>query len=220
MKSDISFKKILITFIIITVSYFGLYFLNNNFQLFSATSVPVTIFDHLVEFKPTGVYIYSFAYILPALVFFRLWQKEDYPQIIFYQCHFMLTTILANLIFLLFPTTLYNVYSTYSLDQLLQYTDWLTASWLKTIYYIDRPYNCLPSLHVASAFVSAMALHKDNKWLLAAIYLFVFWICLSTMQVKQHHFYDVVCGFLLSLATFFLLKFIFKSPKVVAYLAE
>ena len=201
MQSHLSNKNLFARFVSVTFIFFALYLLNNRFQFFSATTVPITFLDQMVSFTPWAIFIYMIAYILPALVFFRLWSLGHQQEIIFFQYHFMLTAIIANLIFLFFPTTLSNPFAGYSYDQFLEITNPLTALCLKSIYSADRPYNCLPSLHVAASFVSAIAMQKDRKILIFITYFIVFWICLATMQVKQHVFYDILCGFILSLLT-------------------
>lgn len=77
------------------------------------------------------------------------------------------------------------------------------ASWsLQLFYDIDQPYGCFPSLHVAYAFVGALACHRMHRGVgqLAAVWATL--IGLSTIYTKQHYVVDAVVGAILGLAAY------------------
>ncbi len=197
----ISKIQLVIRFFSVATIYFSLYLFNNHFQYFTPLNIPLTQIDQLIPFVPWGVYIYMAAYLQPTFSFLRLYRLENYKQLIFLQNHMLITAITANIIFFFLPTTISIPYAQYNIDQFLQLTDPLTASILQMIYKTDRPFNCLPSLHVAAAFVAAIALIKDYKWVVLCSFFFSLLVALSTMFVKQHIFYDVIFGFILSIVT-------------------
>lgn len=202
----LSDAKYALRFILVVIVHFSLYLLNNRFQIFNATSIQLSFIDRAVNFNPYAVYIYNFAYIMPVIIYMRLCYLKSHRTIQFFLYHFFITSIAANLIFLLFPTTLYNEYFHYSFEQLLSISDTVTAYNLHFIFTADKPFNCFPSLHVAIAFVAAMALHNDKKIIIFSGYLFATWIAFSTLQVKQHLLYDIISGIALSLITYVLTK--------------
>ncbi len=69
---------------------------------------------------------------------------------------------------------------------------------LQFIYDFDRPYNCLPSLHVAYAFLAALTCYRVHRGLGIAALLYAALIGISTLYTKQHYVVDVVAGVLLA----------------------
>jgi membrane-associated phospholipid phosphatase len=67
---------------------------------------------------------------------------------------------------------------------------------------VDRPVNCVPSLHVANASVCAFALRQEGtEWRYGApVWLAL--IVLSTLTTKQHFFIDIAAGVLLAAFSF------------------
>lgn len=182
----------------IFIFYFGIYLLNNRIQFFSPTIIPETIIDQLVVFNPHGSYFYIFAYIYPVLVFLRLYSLQQLKEISLFQIHFLTTALVANIFFFLFPTTIISPTSNYSLQQLLEISNWFSAHGMYLIYNTDQLFNCFPSLHVATAFVAANGLKNEKIQIQIIGYIIAILIAYSTLQVKQHFFYDVLGGIVLS----------------------
>lgn len=77
--------------------------------------------------------------------------------------------------------------------------DNLPARLMQLIWLIDSPNNVCPSLHCSiSAAVALQTLYsrklRGKHWFKLLIVLFMALICVSTMFVKQHSFWDVVAG--------------------------
>jgi len=195
------------SFLVILGLYFSLYLFNNWFHFFPVTQLTPTLIDHWIEFNPLGIYFYLAAYLFPLFALFRLLKIGQKGHCIFFLKHFLCVTLIANVIFFLFPTSIDNPMTQWDYKALSNQSDWFTAFWLKLIYTADRPYNCLPSLHVAATFVGAFALGIERKRIMyyGAIAV-ALCISYSTLQIKQHLFYDVFAGFLLALITGFLLR--------------
>jgi membrane-associated phospholipid phosphatase len=69
------------------------------------------------------------------------------------------------------------------------------AAWtLRLAYSLDPPYNCFPSLHVAYAFVSALACYRVHRGVGAAAVVWAALISVSTLFTKQHYVVDVIAG--------------------------
>jgi membrane-associated phospholipid phosphatase len=200
MKTENSY--IFFRFIIIALLYFILYLLNNRYQFFSPLFIPLTQIDEMIPFIPMGIYIYLLAYIQPTVSFLYLYKNKDYKNVYFLQNHIFIIALIANIIFFLLPTTIVMPFAKYTLTDFLKLTDVFTAHCLVFIYNTDRPFNCLPSLHVAASFVSSYVLWKaSSKPIFIISLLFSVAVALSTLMVKQHIFYDVIFGFFLSLVT-------------------
>jgi membrane-associated phospholipid phosphatase len=69
------------------------------------------------------------------------------------------------------------------------------AAWtLRLMYSVDAPYNCFPSLHVAYAFVSALACYRVHRGVGTAAAAWAVLIGISTVYTKQHYVVDVIGG--------------------------
>lgn len=99
------------------------------------------------------------------------------------------TVILGGLAFLLYPLQLAVERPTATGVPGLIY-NWFTS--------VDRPYNLLPSLHIALRTVLAEHYHRHTPpRFRLALHVWFFLIGLSTLLVWQHHVIDVVGGFIL-----------------------
>lgn len=77
------------------------------------------------------------------------------------------------------------------------------AEWsLQLFYDIDQPYGCFPSLHVAYAFVGALACYRMHRGVGVAASLWSVLIGLSTVYTKQHFVVDAIAGGILGLAAY------------------
>lgn len=70
---------------------------------------------------------------------------------------------------------------------------------LRALYSADPPHNCLPSLHVAHSFVSALAVLRVHRGLGAVTLAAGALVALSTLFTKQHYVLDVASGIVLAL---------------------
>ena len=83
--------------------------------------------------------------------------------------------------------------------------------WLGVIFgsfcKIDRPYNLLPSLHIALCSILAVhyARHSSGLWRAASNVWFAL-IALSALLTYQHHFVDVLGGFVLAALCFYFVR--------------
>jgi membrane-associated phospholipid phosphatase len=67
---------------------------------------------------------------------------------------------------------------------------------------VDRPVNCVPSLHVANACVCALALQREGSTWHYGAPVWLALIMLSTLTTKQHFVIDVLAGVLLAAFSF------------------
>ena len=149
--------------------------------------VPELAWDRLVPLQPSWVLFYGplylFLIVLPVLV---VRQEEHIRRTVL---AYLSVWITAYVCFLVYPTTAprpaaligegFGVWS------------------LRLLYAADPPYNCLPSLHVAHSFVSALTCHRVHRRLGLAALLAASLVALSTLFTKQHYVLDVVAGALM-----------------------
>lgn len=77
------------------------------------------------------------------------------------------------------------------------------AVWgLRVLYSSDPPYTCLPSLHVAHSFVSALACSRVHRRLGIIAMIGATLVAFSTLFTKQHYVLDLVAGVFLAFVAY------------------
>jgi membrane-associated phospholipid phosphatase len=79
-----------------------------------------------------------------------------------------------------------------------------STAFLAFVQRIDPPSNVFPSLHVAHSSVLALLLRRDRKHLGTVAVAFAALLALSTLTTKQHFIADVIAGFVMAGAGYFL----------------
>ena len=82
-------------------------------------------------------------------------------------------------------------------------TDPLSAGMLQVVRFFDTPSSCLPSLHVAISFASALLVWRERKRIFWALLAWSLVIAASTLTTKQHYLIDVLSGALLAVLVTF-----------------
>lgn len=140
-----------------------------------------------IPFLPWMILPYLSSGILFAVSFFWV-RSQDQLRVL--SQRLLLCSVVACLAFVLWPLQLSSVRPEMK-------SGWW-APFFAYLNFIDRPYNQLPSLHVAYSLVLWCALKYERpvlaQWLLG-ICLTV--VGLSTLFVYQHHFWDVLAGLLM-----------------------
>lgn len=158
--------------------------------------------DNHIPFISYSIIPYAGWYILlfvAPLIFY----KSDKTLFIKYTISYLLISVLADIIFIMYPT--YIIRPVLANDNIINEI-------INLIYKIDTPaLNCLPSLHCAVAFtwvIYFIKCDKLNKYLKLFLILFSLLVIPCTLFIKQHVFIDAVLGVLLSIIVMILLKFI------------
>ncbi len=170
-----------LTFLIWLIGYLVL----NQLSAFRIAAEPKTFADSYIPFFPEAILVYLSVYFLVILPIFlikddKIFQAAD--KAIFFVIG------ISFLFYLLIPTFIERpqIVEDNSLSQL----------WNLQMA-IDKPYNLLPSLHVAFSFIVAFILYHENKKYWWTI-LWAALIAISTLFVKQHYFLDVFTGVILA----------------------
>lgn len=86
------------------------------------------------------------------------------------------------------------------------------AIWgLQQLYDADPPFNCLPSIHVAHSFVSALACYGVHRRVGLFTGVCATLVALSTLFTKQHYVLDLVGGILVAALAY--LAFLWRYPR-------
>ncbi len=169
----------------IAVFFVG-YFWTLRATLFPVTTVPVTLLDHLITFRPEVLPLYLSLWVYvslpPALL-------DDRRELFHYGIAATALAVAGLAIFLFFPTTIAQ-----------PDIDWPLYPAFAFLKGIDASGNACPSLHVAFSVFSAIWLDRllrrigrhpilrvlNAGWCVGIIY--------STLATKQHLALDLIVG--------------------------
>lgn len=85
--------------------------------------------------------------------------------------------------------------------------DW-TGAVFKFLRFFDHPNNLFPSLHITFRTILADLYARHSKGMIRlASHAWFFLIGLSTLLTRQHHFVDIVGGFVLAVICFYLFRY-------------
>jgi membrane-associated phospholipid phosphatase len=148
------------------------------------THRPELALDRAIPLEPAWMLVYGSLYIfvvvLPLLV------VRERTLIRRALRAYLLVMALSYAVFLMYPTSAPRP-DAVSGEGFAPWT-------LRIMYDIDPPYNCFPSLHVAYAFVSALACFRVHRRLGRAAVAWAALISVSTLFTKQHYALDVIAG--------------------------
>lgn len=161
--------------------------------VFDGTRIPLahmeihnieTAWDRMIPFVPQWITIYFLSF---AQWFFTglLIGRESHRQSCFWATAYIVSDLIALVIFLAYPVTLER-------PEITGNGFW--DVWMRFLYQVDSPTNLCPSLHVlASYFCWRGARDCDSlpKWFKQGSFVFLILVCLSILFVKQHVLVDI-----------------------------
>jgi membrane-associated phospholipid phosphatase len=161
---------------------------------------PELALDRIVPLQPAWALVYGALYLfLILLPVFVVRQHEQIRRTVFAYLTVWLT---AYLCFLVYPTMA---------PRPAEVTGKGFLVWaLQSLYSSDPPYNCLPSIHVAHSFVSALTCYRIHRGTGIATLLCATLVGVSTLYTKQHYVVDVIAGIVLAFLAY--VVFLRKYP--------
>jgi membrane-associated phospholipid phosphatase len=152
---------------------------------------PVTLersfIDDLTPFIDWSVWVYHSQLLFLILCVWLLKEAKNICRVL-YSMSF--ASVLSFCVFLIYPTVI---------TRIRQPAAGLTAMAFELLYRIDSPSNCLPSLHVALAWLASTGLARERGRAGGLAVLWAAMISASTMTTGQHYFVDVAAGLGLAL---------------------
>ncbi len=150
--------------------------------------------DNKIPFIPHLVYIYDLFYPTVLITMYYVFckdRKNYYKGII----AAIIGDLICSIIFIIYPTIMFRPFVDYSS------LDWLTGLVLKITYGADVPaLNCCPSIHCLFCYqaIFTLCISKNiKKRVKIPLSLFLMFIILTTLLIKQHYFYDAVYAFII-----------------------
>lgn len=188
-ETENSLRKLRLRYLLLNSVVFAIgYNLSNAYAAAHAPLASVAMaWERQIPFLPWMIVPYLSSGLLFAVSFFCV-RSQDQLRVL--SQRLLICTVVACLAFVLWPLQLSSVRP--------EMKSGVWAPFFAYLNFVDRPYNQLPSLHVAYSLVLWCALKHARpallQWLLG-ICLAV--VGISTLFVYQHHFWDVVAGLLL-----------------------
>ena len=144
--------------------------------------------DSLIPFNTLAIVPYCIWYFLIFIIPYYYY-KKDKELISIYIVSYVLITIIANIIFIVCPTTVNR--PTVSGNDIF-------SIMTKIVFFVDNePLNCFPSLHCAISFlwiIYTLSMKNSNKYFKLFITIISILIIISTLFIKQHVFIDMIGG--------------------------
>lgn len=169
-----------------------LYGIPNRIHLAPPMELRMTWLDRAVPFVPESFWLYLSDYLLVFIAFLLCRRPGSAARFIY---AFMTTVLVATLVHGMWPTTYPRALFPVPEDA-SPFVHWMVARFRE----VDSPASCMPSLHVATAFLSAFAVVWEGDRRAPALVAWAALIWGSTLTTKQHYVLDGVAGLLLALA--------------------
>lgn len=157
----------------------------------------VSKYDEMIPFVPVWSSIYLLCYffwIANAILIAREGRKKWYV----FMSAYLIAEIFCNIVFIVFPTTMTRPEVT---------GNGIFDLAMKMIYFLDLPYNLLPSIHCMLSWLLTRGIigsDKVPKWYQMASIVISILIFLSTLFTKQHVIVDIFTGVLVAEGAIFM----------------
>ncbi len=151
--------------------------------------------DKWIPFNEVFVipYLLWFAYIAITIAFFFFTSRSD-----FYRCcgFLFIGMTICLIIYTIWPNGQNLRPTTFERDNIL-------VQIAKTLYSTDTATNVCPSIHVFNSIGAHIAIShserlRSHKWVAPFSFVLMVLICMSTVFLKQHSVFDVICSVLLA----------------------
>lgn len=172
---------------VLAVGYFAAGYLAVNWisqfrSYYIDVSLPV---DYSIPFIPVFIFGYTLVYLSMLLLYFTMKDMQEFRRAII---TVLLVTTVHYIFFLLLPVKI----NFFRPDISTVGGFWIEAT--KFYYFIDKPYNCFPSLHVAYSTLAVMCSWRNHHLMRIIFLVMAVIVAISVVFVKQHYILDVVTG--------------------------
>jgi len=181
--------KLRLIYLALNIAVFAIaYTFSNAYAAARAPLLNVAMdWERAIPFLPWMIVPYMSSGIFFAGSFFWL-RTQD--QLRVFSQRLLLCTLVACLVFVLWPLRLTSTRPPTDAT--------LWAPFFAYLNFFDRPYNQLPSLHVAYCVVFWSALKRQPEPpLKLALGIWLALVAMATLFTYQHHFFDVLAGLML-----------------------
>jgi membrane-associated phospholipid phosphatase len=169
-----------------------LYSIPNRIHLAAPVELPMTWLDRVTPFIPLTFWLYLSDYAMVFIAFLLCRRPGSAARFIY---AFFTVVGVATLVHWVHPTVYPRALHPVPAEA-SPFMHWLVARFRE----LDSPASCLPSLHVATAYLSAFAVVGEGDRRGPALVTWATLVWGSTLTTKQHYLVDGAAGLLLALA--------------------
>ncbi len=179
------------TFLLWALMVNGFYLIPNHFPIYEPVYLEFSFIDHWIPFIPNTFWVYTSEFIMYFTAYIMAKDMENTNKFLY---AFMGLFIITAIIFMIWPTVFPR--DLYPLTKDINPITYFAFTWLRIF---DAPTSCVPSLHVASTYLTSFIFLGEQKKKFKYFFIWATLIGLSTMTTKQHYFVDVISGLCLSI---------------------
>lgn len=202
----IEYKPLILTVVLIafqSLCYFISKLFGSNPHLIGG------VIDSKIPFNIWFIIPYCIWYLLIFLIPYYLY-KKDKNIFIKYIISYLFCTVIANIIFIVYPTYVDRpVVTGTSILELIT----------RIVFWVDTPaQNCFPSLHCAVSMLFILYMFECKKcplYLKILTLIISILIMIATLCTKQHVFIDLVSGDVLAIVSYIIVNNLKKTNKKV-----
>jgi membrane-associated phospholipid phosphatase len=170
----------------------GVYLIVNHFHFTPPQELPRSWIDLAVPFLPNSFWIYLSEYLFFTAIYMT---SSDMTNLNKFVYSFVVLQITSCLIFWFWPTTYPR-----ALFPLPDDLNTLTRYAFSSLRTTDTPASCCPSLHVSSCYLSTFLYIDEQRKYFPLFFIWATAIAISTLTTKQHYLVDVIAGFFMAVA--------------------
>lgn len=179
---------------LVVAFYTAGYLVINRFNDYRDRYYDVSLwFEKDIPFVPSMILIYSLVFVLIVVLFLVIDNMPDFWDIC---ARFLIMTMICFAIFIVYPVRMYFR------PEIPAGGDWINAM-VGFYFWLDKPYNLFPSMHLSASFFSAFYCLKKGLVLGWTAMGMAVVVGISVVLLKQHYILDVVAGFLVAWVCFF-----------------
>ncbi len=178
-----AYIPLILVLIINFITYNFSKLITNSFVHYNISS----FIDDFLPFFPVFIIFYLLAYF-QWIIGFILIARESREFCFRFLSAEIIAKLCCLLLFFVFPTTMIRPEITGT-----GIFDFLT----KIVYFFDQPVNLFPSIHCLESYLlfrCSFFMKRVPWWYKYVTFVFSFMVCLSTVFVKQHVFWDILAG--------------------------
>ena len=168
-----------------TGGYLGINWLNDFRDRYYDMSL---WFEKDIPFVPSMIIGYSFVFVLIAVAFLVIDNMPDFWDIC--RRFFVMVTI-CFAVFLILPVRM-------NFRPEVSPGDGLITEAVSFYFWMDKPYNLFPSMHLAGSFFSAFYCMRRGRIIGWTTMTMAVIVGVSVVLLKQHYIMDVMAGFVLA----------------------
>lgn len=165
-----------------TIFYLGV----ERSLIFTPYKVPQLAIDQFIPFQPWTIWIYQATGPFVLLAYILTTEPSTLNSLLF---AFPALVISSAFFFFFFPTTIPR-----DIYPIPESADRWTKWNFEKLRAVDKPVNCVPSMHVSLTILFAGLFYESKQHYFPYFAAFGLAIIISTTTTKQHYFIDVIAG--------------------------